>query len=255
LEQPLFSLVTGSRNRPESLERFLASVKEHTTHPYEVLIADASDTPYESGDERVRVFPEPEPLGFVRGYNRVFPEARADWVVWLNDDVELMPGWSRLLAATISRGPQVDLFCLPLSEPGEEEPFLLLYHGLPLACFGCMRRLAGEALGWFDEGFGFYGADPDLSLRVTATGRRIAPVLGRPLFHHREEDDLRPANEASSSADTARLDKLWRRKVRSLRRLYRKRSKPYFGGLKKGFCERYWSPTFRIPVGISCDLR
>lgn len=255
VEQPLFSLVTGSRNRPESLERFLRSVREQTTHPYEVLIADASDTPHRSDDPFVRVFPEPEPLGFIRGYNRVFPEARGEWVVWLNDDIELQPGWSDLLAATIGRGPQVDLFCLPLVEPGDKEPFLLLYRGLPLACFACVRRTAGDALGWFDEGYRFYGADPDLSLRFHATARRVAPVLGRPLFHHREEDDRRTENRSHLDADTARLERIWRPKVRALKRLYRRRSKPYFGGLKKGFCERYHSPTFRIPVGIECDPR
>ena len=83
----------------------------------------------------------------------------------------------------------------------------------------------------------------------------VAPVLGRPLFHYREEDDQRVQNESNRAADTARLERIWRPKVRALRRLYRQRSKAYFGGLKKGFIERYHSPTFKIPVGASYDLR
>ena len=176
--EPCFSLVTGTRNRPDAIARMIRSALDHVDASFELLVGDASDRPggFERIDPRVEVIREPEPLGYTRGFNALFRRARGRFVCFLNDDVELPPGWgSALLAATL-RHPEVDLFCLPVIERGESAPSILLFMGMPFACMGAVRREAGEALGWFDEGYAFYGADPDLSLRLIASGRRLAPA-------------------------------------------------------------------------------
>lgn len=245
----MISVIVGTRNRPQLIERFVASIVAHTTHPFEVLVGDASDRVpcYESGDSRVRVLWESEPLGYVRGYNALFREARGSYVAFLNDDLEVLPGWSEGVMGLFQRHPKVDLACLPMVEPDEEGAFLLLYSGIPYACMGVARREAGEALGWFDEGYRFYAADPDFSLRLILSGRRLAPVFGPPLVHHKHPDGARDANRAHLERDNRRLQEIWTRRMKQVRRSYRRGSSRYFRGLETRWSEAHQTDALEIP--------
>jgi glycosyltransferase involved in cell wall biosynthesis len=249
MDDPLLSIVTGTRNRPESLALFVRSVLEHTRQPFELLIGDASEgPPFRSRDPRVRVFPEAVPLGYARGYNELFRRARGELVAYLNDDVEVLPHWSETVLAAFERHPEIDLVCIPLVEPGDPDPFLLLYQEMPVAQMGVLRREAGRALGWFDERFWFYGADTDLSLRVMDAGRRLAPAFGRPLLHHRLDDGERDRNMRCAPPDLRMLDQLWKRRLNATRRRYRRTSFPYFRGLEVSRRSDYGADVLRIPL-------
>lgn len=247
---PLLSVVAGTRNRPQCLQRFVGSVLEYTSHPFELLVGDASDRAprYRSHDPRVRVFDEPEPLGYVRGYNALFRRAAGRFVVFLNDDLEVRPGWSEQVLGTFERSPGVDLACLPMAEPGEPEPFLLLYGDLPYACFGAVRREVGERLGWFDERYRFYAADPDFSLRLLRAGRRLAPVFGAPLFHHRMPGEEREHNRAHFESDNRTLERRWRRRLGAVRRRYLGSCYGEFRGLETRWCQGHRTPALEIPA-------
>lgn len=220
----------------------IRSALDHAGPSFELLVGDASDRPggFERSDPRVEVIREPEPLGYTRGFNALFRRARGRYVCFLNDDVELPPGWGAALLEAIRRHPEVELFCLPLIERGESEASILLCMGVPYACMGAVRREAGEALGWFDEGYGFYAADTDFSLRLIAAGRRLAPARGAHVFHHRADDAQRVSNVAHVERDRARRQRIWHPRRQALRRRYRRSSFRYFRAL-----EERQSPTHR----------
>jgi GT2 family glycosyltransferase len=231
---PFLSIVTGTRNRPASIDRMVRSVLDHTHGSFEVLVGDASDEQERLSfdDPRVTVVPEPEPLGPPRGFNALLRRARGRWVCWLNDDLEVLPGFGDALRAAIDRDPEVDLFCLPVVERGDDEALLLLHMSVPYACMGAVRRTSGEALGWFDEGYSFYAMDPDFALRLILSGRRLAPAHGADVAHHRLDDDLRAANREAFERDNARMRRRFRRRQSRIRRCYRRSSHRYFRHLE-----------------------
>lgn len=247
---PVLSITTGTRNRPASIERFARSVLQHTTVPFELLVAEASDRePFWSCDDaRVRVFREDPPLGPVRGSNFLFRQARGAWICFLNDDLEVRPGWGEAVLASIARCPKADLLCIPVLERGDEVPRILLYHGLPYACMGVVRKSAGDALGWYDEGYRFYATDPDLALRMIAAGRWIAPVRGTCVVHDRIADEERASHAAALERDNARLLELWEPRLGALHRRYRRTSFRWFRDLGVSFSEVWNTDALEVPT-------
>jgi GT2 family glycosyltransferase len=250
---PFLSITTGTRNRPDSIERFARSVLKQTTVPFELLVADASDRvpPWSCGDPRVRVVREDPPVGPVRGSNALFRQARGEWVCFLNDDLEVTPGWGEAVAASIARCRRADLLCLPVLERGDEVPRILLYYGLPYACMGVVRRSAGEALGWYDEGYRFYATDPDFALRTIASGRWIAPVRGACVVHDRVADEERASHADALARDNARLHALWSPRFPALYRRYRRTSYRWFRDLRVSFSEVWNTDALEVPLDDS----
>jgi GT2 family glycosyltransferase len=245
----MLSIVTGTRNRPDSISAFVRSILEHTTHPFELLIGDASDDePFACEDERVRILPETEPLGACRAYNRLFRAARGEFVCFLNDDLEVLPEWSDRIFDVFARHPEVELAPIPLIEPDEPLPFVMLYHDVPVTQMGVVRRAAGEQLGWFDECFRAYGTDVDFTMRFVASGRAMAPVFGRVVHHHKLEDDLRTSTSATLQRDNQTLSQRWRPRVPALRRAYRRVSYRYFRRLSTRWSEGYRRRLLTIPA-------
>jgi GT2 family glycosyltransferase len=249
VSEPLFSLVAGTRNRPEAVARLIASVQAHAGNRFELLIGDASDRAggFAAADPRIEVIREAQPLGYPRGYNALFARARGRFVCFLNDDAELCPGWGAALRAAVERRPEVDLFCLPVVEPGESEGSILLCMGIPFACMGAVRREAGAAVGWFDEGYAFYGADADFGLRLVAAGRRLAPAPGADVIHHFAEDAHRVGNAPLLAQDNARLAQIWRPRRAELRRRYRRGSFRYFRELETSVSAIYGASALVAP--------
>jgi len=257
VSDPILSITTGTRNRPDSIERFVASVLEHTRVPFELLVADASDRvpPFSCSDARVRVHREDPPLGPVRGSNALFRRASGSWVCFLNDDLEVTPGWDEAVMTATARHPEVDLFCLPVLERGEQSAKILLFCGLPYACMGVVRREAGEALGWYDESYRFYATDPDFAMRVIVAGRRLAPVLGTCMVHERVVDEERASHGAALVWDNARLSRTWRPRLAEQYRRYRRTSFRYFRGLETTFSEAWDTEALDVPIGAATPSR
>jgi histidinol-phosphate phosphatase family protein len=108
---------------------------------------------------------------------------RAEWVVFLDDDVEPEAGWpARLEADLAAAGPDVGgvqgRLVVPLAagrRPTDWERNTRALEGARWATADlAYRRAALEAVGGFDERFPrAYREDADLGLRVTAAGWRI----------------------------------------------------------------------------------
>jgi len=109
--------------------------------------------------------------------------AGADWVAFLDDDVQVVPGWAAALAADIAAaGDGVagiqGRIRVPLPPGRRPTDWERNVAGLERARWAtadmAFRRAALEAVGGFDERFGrAYREDADLALRLLASGWQL----------------------------------------------------------------------------------
>ncbi len=198
---PKLSIVTGTMNRQESFLRLLNSIVEHTSVSWELVVSDASDEPYNLQlPENVKVLPERPRLGCVQGYNRAFRAATGEWVIWLNDDCEVLPDYAGAAIRFMEANRQIGLGAIHYSEDGG--PFHInSAWGCIYANFGIFQRSLGSGLGYFDEDLQMYGCDNSLTLRVLLAGYGVAGIADSRVIHHSVKDDHRTMNQSSRRSD------------------------------------------------------
>lgn len=207
MNEPILSLVTGTRNREFGLRRLLISIQQHTKVDWEFLVADASDQPIRTDDlpENVIVIPERPRLGHSKGYNIAFRQTRGEWVLWLNDDAEVMPGYAETAIQFMQLHPRIGLGALPYSNRGNEFR-VNWYHDMVYANFGILNRELGNAIGWFDEDLRMYGSDNAIAFRVLLAGYGVAAVPGAYIIHHEDADTERDLNQFDRYPEADRLN-------------------------------------------------
>lgn len=93
------SVIILNWNGAKMLQRYLPSVVQHTTLPdVDIIVADNGSS--DNSLEVIRTeFPTVKTIvldrnyGFAEGYNRAIEQVESDYVVLLNSDVEVTPGW------------------------------------------------------------------------------------------------------------------------------------------------------------------
>jgi GT2 family glycosyltransferase len=200
---PVLSLITGTRNRPMDFRRLVDSIERHTPMEWELVVSDASDSPIEqepvatdSTWPRIRVIPERPPLGCTAGYNRAFRQARGEWVLWLNDDCEVMPGYAENAIRFMEANREVGLGALYYADAGTGEGWHVnrCAFGMLYANFGVLKRELGNRIGWFDDDLKMYGNDNSLTYRVLLAGKGVAGIPEARIFHHSTRDRQRAVN-------------------------------------------------------------
>jgi O-antigen biosynthesis protein len=103
-EHPKVSLIIPVYSGAELTRACLESIRFHTTHvSYEVIVVDDEADP----DTRrlleavhgATIVHNDENLGYLRSMNRGAGFARGEWLVLLNNDTEMTPGWLRAMVA------------------------------------------------------------------------------------------------------------------------------------------------------------
>ncbi|RLT39122.1 MAG: glycosyltransferase, partial [Chloroflexi bacterium] len=218
-------IVICVHNALEDVQRCLASVLRHTAQPYALLLVDdGSDPPtrdfladFASQQSHTTRLRRDEASGYTFAANRGLRHSRASFVVLLNSDTIVTPGWlDRLIACAESDsnigivGPlsnTASYQSIPaLSAGGDwaENPLPAgydvdrwaeeiaarsprLYPAMPLLNGFCLliRRAVIEAIGYFDEdAFGAgYGEENDYCLRARAAGWGLALADDAYVFH------------------------------------------------------------------------
>lgn len=205
--EPLTSVVVVSYNQWHLTERCLRSLEDHsdTAHLQLIVVdnASADETP-----QRLREWAAQDParrqivlnrdnLGFGPAVNQGLALARGEYLVILNNDIIVGPGWVRGLRRHLEVDPGLGLLC-PVTNNIGNEAQVALKGGTPaevfesarhynlgragqllplrIAAFFCvmMPRRIYEALGGLDEQFvpGFF-EDDDYCLRVKDLGLRV----------------------------------------------------------------------------------
>ncbi len=204
-DHPLASIVIPAFNHIDYTLRCLAAIHRHAPKAsYELIVVDdASSDATErllSAIPGLRYVRNPENLGFLRTANRGAALAQGRYLLFLNNDTQVLPGWlDRLLevfatvpdagivgakliypsghlqeaGATLRQDGTVDLIGLNDDPDKPQYNVLREVDHCSGACLLIETALFQE-LGGFDERYApAYFEDCDLSLRVRESGRKV----------------------------------------------------------------------------------
>src|SRR4051812_36554975 len=224
------SIVLPTCNRADLLERALAAITFTTGCRHEIIVVDGASTDHtpnvlerakSSLGERLKVIREDNREGFVKAANKGFRLATGRNICWLNDDARPLP-------------EAIDLAVHQIDASASDVAFVALFHrwnsprnvayetvhqnrtyslchvrGTLYANFPVGRRETFEKLGYFDERYYFFAADPDLSLKAWHAGLRVIPAHGCMIDHEQRADDRRAADNPHGETDNAALFAKW----------------------------------------------
>lgn len=224
------SIVLPTCNRADLLERALAAITFTTGCRHEIIVVDGASTDHtptvlerskSSLGDRLKVIREDNREGFVKAANKGFRAATGRNLMWLNDDARPLP-------------EALDLAVHQIDASTADTAFVALFHrwnstrnvayetvrqnrtyslchvrGTLYANFPVGRRETFERLGYFDERYYFFAADPDLSLKAWHAGLRVVPAHGCMIDHEQRADDRRAADNPHGETDNAALFAKW----------------------------------------------
>ena len=192
----LISIVISTKNRPESLERTLASVRRQDCRSeLEIVVVDDGSSPA-VGDlgSDVRLFRNPESLGMCGARNRAFRAARGRYAVYLDDDAEFAT--DDALSRAIARARSVarcGVVAFRQLRPDRSTHYMQPAVS-DVACltnrfygYGFMfDRALLEELDGFRDPFGYYLEEIEISLRLLDRGYSIVYEPGASVVHHED---------------------------------------------------------------------
>jgi O-antigen biosynthesis protein len=204
-DTPMVSVIVTSYGKVEHTLRCLASIAASAPEaPIEVIVIDdASDDPDLDRLELVRgirLVRNPRNLGYLRTCNEAAQLARGEFLLLLNNDTQVSPGWLDSMLAMFDARPDVGAVGSMLIDPDGrlqeagsiiwedgtgwnygrgDDPALPVYNYVrevdycSAASLMVPRALFAE-LGGFDEAFApAYCEDSDLAFRLRARGRKV----------------------------------------------------------------------------------
>lgn len=154
--RPEFTVVVCTRNRPDHLAVTLDALAAQDGPPFTVLVVDQSDQEDEALASReragaVRVL-RGSGLGLSRARNAAWPLVDHDWVVFVDDDCTVEPGWAEALRVALDRHPDAAFLTGHVGERGQPA------HGLTVSSFAVDREVTrkGPRVWPFEIGFGVF---------------------------------------------------------------------------------------------------
>lgn len=132
----------------------LQAVKRHTKSPYEVIVVDnasADGTGAWARRAGAKVIRNKTNLGFAKAMNQGMAAARGRWLVWLNNDVVVTPGWLERMIDCAERAPWIAAVgpCTDVTVGFQRVPAPAFKNARDLAMFSeaWALRHAGQAEG------------------------------------------------------------------------------------------------------------
>ena len=229
---PTASIIIPTRDRADYLDVALRSVvPQADAARAEVLVLDdgPSDATREVAERHgARYLARTPPHGLNAARNAGVDAAAADLVVFIDDDVDVHPGWlDALLTAHATAPEDVGAFTGPIVPRFEDHAFRTCgREGPPITFLDlgpadtdapyawganmALRRTAVERVGRFDEGLNFgAGDEQEWQDRLHAAGLRIRYVAAAGLDHRRAGDDTRLRALARSAYRRGRSTRRW----------------------------------------------
>lgn len=180
---------------------------------------DASPTPYAGAvPDNVQLIHESPRMGMVKGYNHAFKLCRGEFVLWLNDDAEVLPGYDSAGVNLLRTYPEVGMGAYYYKE-GPRFHVNMLYRMI-FANFGIIRNWLGNQIGWFDDELTMYGSDNSITFKVLLAGFGVVTVPGPNIIHHSEQDDMRRENEPLRKTDGDKLNARYSSRAKEMQEVY-----------------------------------
>ncbi len=122
------------------LEKFMEPLLRHTKGKASIVVADNCSTDdslafLETYFPEVRIIRLTDNFGFAEGYNRAIAEVKEEYVLLLNSDVQVTPGWLAPLINSLQSDSKIAAVQPKILSYGEPEKF----------------EYAGAAGGWIDQ--------------------------------------------------------------------------------------------------------
>ena len=214
-DEPVVSIITLTFNKVEFTYQYLESIIAHTDIPYELILVDncSHDETTSLLDrlENVTTIKNEGNLGFIKGCNQGASKARGKYLLFLNNDINVTPGWLSKLVKTIENYPKCGAVGCKLIWPNgklQEAGSIIWSDGSALGygregdpmhpeysylrevdyCSGAcllVRKDLFQQLGGFDERYSpAYYEDSDLCLGIWGLGYKVVFQPDVVVFHH-----------------------------------------------------------------------
>jgi GT2 family glycosyltransferase len=209
----LTSIVVPCFNNLRLTRECLDAVARHTPEPHEVIVVDDGSTDGTAEFVRrktsARLVRRPENGGFIRAVNAGTEAARGRYIVWLNNDAVVTPGWLSSLVAHAESAPWIgavgpctnetvgiqkvrDVAYRSLAElPAFAAAWSLKHQGRAVGVHRLtgfcllLKREAVRQVGLLDERFGRgYYEEFDYCLRLRQAGYDLVCALDSFVHHH-----------------------------------------------------------------------
>jgi GT2 family glycosyltransferase len=213
---PLFSVIILNWNGRHLLEECLSSIHSQTFRDFETIVVDNGSTDgsvdwvKECWAESVSPVALPSNLGFAGGNNAGIRLARGRYVILLNNDTAVDPGWLAALDDAVRRHPDAGMFTPKIlnyyrRDEIDNTGHLIYPDGLargrdrlekddgrfdeegetlwPSGCAGVYKKEMLDRIGLLDESFFAYGEDVDLGLRARWAGWTCFYVPTAVVYH------------------------------------------------------------------------
>jgi GT2 family glycosyltransferase len=198
------------------MEECLDTVLSQSVRDFESIVVDNGSTDgsvawlKERWGDEISVVALPSNLGFAGGNNAGIRIARGKYVILLNNDTAVDPGWLAALAEASRRHPDAGMFTPKILNYYRRDEIdntgLVIYpdglargrHRLerddgrfdeegealvPSGCAGVYRKEMLDRIGLLDDTFFAYGEDVDLGLRARWAGWRCFYVPSAVVYH------------------------------------------------------------------------
>lgn len=133
--------------------------------PHEIVVV----APFDPGRTDVRWVPETNPRGSIAAANVGFAAALGEFVALVSDDTHLTPG---ALIAALGKLDTLHGGMVGFPRIVGGEPYIGTVFGHFYPYYFALRRADLDRVGRFDEGYRKHYADPDLALKIWASGGR-----------------------------------------------------------------------------------
>jgi glycosyltransferase involved in cell wall biosynthesis len=213
--KPYFSILIPSWNNLAYLQLCIAAIRKHSITSFEIILHlnEAKDGSKEwvESQEDISFSYSGENVGVCYAMNAMVKLARADYFLYLNDDMYVLPNWDGFLQEEIlSIGhtefflsataiePQAQSACSIQADYGrsldtfEEERLLNTYASLPFEDWhgatwppNVVHRSLWDKVGGYSNEFspGMY-SDPDFSMKCWQAGVRLFKGISRSRVYH-----------------------------------------------------------------------
>jgi hypothetical protein len=257
----VFSIIIPTWNNLEMLKLCVDAIQQHSVYEHEIIlhINEGADGTEKWADTEGVVFTKsPENIGICKAMNLAFGKATKDYILYLNDDMYVLPEWDKYLVEEV-KNLENQLFMLSstLIEPTTVGYPCMIHgdYGRDVDTFQKEKLLAefkkGEVKDWYGSswpplvmsreawlligGFsiefspGMY-SDPDLSMKMWHAGCRIFKGLGKSRVYHFQS---RSTGRIKKNDGRVQFMKKWGIPASAFYTYYLKMGKPYQGILDK----------------------